>query len=485
MSVDTQVLIVVFDALRPEFVTPDLMPNYHAFATRGVRYTNYHSTFPTETRVNQSAVVTGCYPSRHGVVANKFIEPAGAPNDVLNTGDDVLFEAAIERLDGKLLDVPSLGEYLARSNLRYATISAGTPGGGRLINIKAEETGSFRFAMRRQEATVPAGALEALQAKIGLLPDYVRPAIDWISYAVDGYLKYVEPEISPHVMVLWLCEPDESFHYLGLGSPGSLDAIRHVDAEFGRILKARADDIESGRLQIVALSDHGQITLEGEPLDLAARLTEAGFPTATKPNGDATSVVVVDNAGGLWLPRSDPALIEQLVDWLRAQEWCGPIFTRNGIAGTLRQVEIGLDHRRAPDISLCLKAGDGDNAWGINGRTTHDAPYPIGGGCHGGLSACELHNVLAVGGSKFAQGRVVDLPAGNADITPTVLSLLGLEIPSSLDGRVLSESFDGSDQSATIPDEQILTSQNDEGAVTHLSVTTYAGTRYLNRAWVE
>ncbi len=485
MSVDTQVLIVVFDALRPEFVTPDLMPHYHAFAARGVRYANYHSTFPTETRVNQSAVVTGCYPSRHGVVANKFIEPAGAPNDVLNTGDDELFEAAIARLGGKLLDVPSLGEYLARSDLRYATISAGTSGGGRLINIMAEDAGSFRFAMRRPEATAPEGALEAMQARIGPTPEYVRPAIDWISYAVDGYLNYVVPEIVPDVMLLWLCEPDESFHYLGIGSPGSLDAIRHVDAEFGRILKARADDIESGRLQILALSDHGQITLDGDPLDLAAELTAAGYPTATRPNGDGTSVVVVDNAGGLWLPRSDPEMLENLVAWLRKQEWCGPVFTRDGVAGTLRQADIGLDHRRAPDISLCLKARDGGNEWGIDGHTAHDAPYPVGGGCHGGLSSYELHNVLAVGGSRFAEGRVVDLPAGNVDITPTVLSLLGLEIPGALDGRILKESFRHSDEPASQPDHQILTSQNDEGAVTHLSVTTYGGTRYLNRAWVE
>ena len=46
-------LIVVLDALRPEFVTPEMMPNLHAFAGRGVRFANSRSTFPTETRVNQ------------------------------------------------------------------------------------------------------------------------------------------------------------------------------------------------------------------------------------------------------------------------------------------------------------------------------------------------------------------------------------------------------------------------------------------------
>lgn len=485
MSRNTEILIVVFDALRPEFVTPDLMPNYHRFGSEGVHYSDYHSTFPTETRVNQSAVVTGCYPARHGVVANKFMEPEGAPDHVLNTGDDVLFEAAVSRLDGKVLEVPSLGQRLARAGLRYATISAGTPGGGRLINIDAETSGSFRFSMRRPEATVPKGGLDALQARIGPIPEYTRPAIDWITYAVDGYLDYVVPELSPDVMVLWLCEPDESFHHLGIGSPGSLEAIRHVDAEFGRILQRRADAIGDGSLQIIALSDHGQITLEGEAVDLVERLTDAGFRASNQPNGEAGAVVVVDNAGGLWLADPDDDKRTALIDWLRKQDWCGPLFTRDGVAGTLRQAEIGLDHHRAPDISLCMRSNAAANEWGLDGATAHDASYPVGGGCHGGLSRFELHNVLAMGGGRIARGRSLDVPAGNVDVTPTVLALLGLDVPHDIDGRVLTESFAGHDGPAATPEETQLSSTNPEGPVTHLSVTTYDGTRYLNRAWIE
>ena len=39
-------------------------------------------------------------------------------------------------------------------------------------------------------------------------------------------------------------------------------------------------DIEAGRLQIIAMSDHGQISLSGEPLDLPEKLTKAGFAAA-------------------------------------------------------------------------------------------------------------------------------------------------------------------------------------------------------------
>ena len=91
-------LVVVFDALRPEFVTPELMPALSAFSAGGVIYSNSHSTFFTETRVNQSAVTSGTMAYQHGLVANKFVAFDAAPGRVLDTGDDPLAERAVEYL---------------------------------------------------------------------------------------------------------------------------------------------------------------------------------------------------------------------------------------------------------------------------------------------------------------------------------------------------------------------------------------------------
>ena len=81
----------------------------------GVCYTNSHSTFPTETRVNQSAVITGCYPASHGIVANQFIDPVASPGAVFNTGDEDELKAAFERLNGQVLHKPTVGPRLSRS----------------------------------------------------------------------------------------------------------------------------------------------------------------------------------------------------------------------------------------------------------------------------------------------------------------------------------------------------------------------------------
>lgn len=482
----SRILIVVFDALRPEFVTPDLMPNLHAFATEGVWYRNSHAAFYTETRVNQSVVTTGCMPRRHGIVANKFYAPEVMPDRILDTGDDRLLEAAFASMQGRLLDVPTLGERLTEHGFRYASFSAGTSGGGRLINHSAARDGTFRFAMRRPEAAYPPDAHDNLVARIGPMPQYNLPATKWISWAVDAYLTYLETDVRPDVMLLWLCEPDESFHKLGIGSPEALTTIRHADAEFGRILSYHAAAFDEGELSIVAMSDHGQITLAGEPLDLVGRLREVGFAAAPQPDDGVDLVVVPGNAAGIWVTDGDEAAIDRLAGWLRDQHWCGPLFTKSGCAGTLSLHHLCLDHPRAPDIALAFRSDDAKNAFGRHGQTFHDAPYPVGGGCHGGLSRYELHNFLSFGGKAFKSRTALDVPAGNVDITPTVLALLGCGVPDGLDGRALTEAFRNGPHATELDwADDIIASPNDAGPTTYLSVTDLGHTRYINRAWID
>ena len=482
---DTCFLIVVLDALRPEFVTPELMPHLQGFAARGVRFSDSHSTFPTETRVNQSAVTTGCYPGRHGVVGNRLPLPEAAPGAVLDSGKDEGFEAALDLLPGRLLGVPVLGEILAGAGKRYATISAGTSGGGRLINLHAEEVGGFRLALRRTGAAVPAGVFDAVVDRVGPPPEYAVPGLTWNGYAVTCYLDYVEPEIRPDVMLLWLSEPDESFHYCGIGAPESLAAIRHMDAQVGRILTRRAADIAAGKLQVIIMSDHGQISLAGGKLDLVGRFNAAGFKAGNSPEGDPDYVVVVHNGGGIWVRDQDPELIRALVLWLRDQAWCGPVFTRDGMEATLRHANVCVDHPRAADVVLALNHDDSANAWGRAGLSADNAPYPEFGGCHGGLSRFELQNFIAMDGSAFRNGVEGTAPAGNVDILPTVLAVLGIDIDHRIDGRVLGEALIGGDAPKGAPREIVLTSGNKAGRRTHLSVREYGGTRYLNRAWAE
>ena len=305
-------------------------------------------------------------------------------------------------------------------------------------------------------------------------------AIDWIRYAADIYLQVMEEDIRADVSLVWFCEPDESFHHLGIGSPGALETIRHVDHQFGRILDHHADAIRSGDLQIIAMSDHGQITLRGEALDITGELKSAGFRAGTCFDGDTDLIFAGSNAGGIWVKDNDPALTEGVTAWLLDQDWCGPIFTRHGTLGTLRLADVFQDHARAPEIALVMRNDHTVNAHGLAGETVHASAYPVGGGSHGGLNAHELHNVLTLGGTAFRSGITIDAHAGNVDITPTILALLGIERPAHLDGRALTEAFSGGPDPTALASKTVtISSTNSAGPRTHVSFVLGDVTRAL------
>src|ERR1700674_2818291 len=80
-------LLLVLDGLRPDYVTPEVMPNLWALAGRGVVFTDHHSIFPTVTRVHASSIVTGTYPERHGLLGNAVFFPLVDPSRFLDTGE--------------------------------------------------------------------------------------------------------------------------------------------------------------------------------------------------------------------------------------------------------------------------------------------------------------------------------------------------------------------------------------------------------------
>ncbi len=481
-----RILIVAFDALRPDMVTPELMPNLTAFAAAGVRFAHSRAAFPSETRVNQAALVTGCYATRHGIVGNRFLDPVAAPGRLFDTGDETALAEGDRRLDGRLLGVPVLGEILAGHGMQLAVIGAGTPGGTRMLHSKAERLGGFRLSLHRPDASVPAARVAAAIDRLGPIPAHEIPSLSWLSYATDVYLEVVEPELAPEVTILWFCEPDNSYHYRGIGSAENLAAVAHADAEFGRILARREASGPADRVQIITLSDHGQLTISGAAIALGAALTAAGF---TVGGAGAEVTLAPGGAPGIYLRDPDPGRIDTLVAWLQEQPWCGPLFTREG-RGCLTLRQAGLEHPRAPDIALVLRSDDTPNQHGRTGTCRHDSSYPAGGGTHGGLHPIELATWFAAGGDAFLGGRVSSVPAGIVDVLPTALHLLGVEAPPEVQGRVLREALAaqaGAETEAPPPvvEQQVHTAESDAGVRTCLSVSRVGGTEYLNRAWVE
>ena len=116
-------LVIVVDGLRPDYVTPDAMPNLTALGRRGVIFTHHHSVFPTVTRVNASSISTGAYPERHGLLGNSVFFPKVDATKFLDTADRANL-VKIAASEGQLLTATTLGELLQRAGRRMLVVSS-------------------------------------------------------------------------------------------------------------------------------------------------------------------------------------------------------------------------------------------------------------------------------------------------------------------------------------------------------------------------
>src|SRR5213595_310682 len=69
------VVVVVWDGMRPDFITPQYTPTLYQLAVNGVFFKNHHPVYISTTEVNGTALATGVYPNRSGIMANKDYRP--------------------------------------------------------------------------------------------------------------------------------------------------------------------------------------------------------------------------------------------------------------------------------------------------------------------------------------------------------------------------------------------------------------------------
>jgi arylsulfatase A-like enzyme len=116
----------------------------------------------------------------------------------------------------------------------------------------------------------------------------------------------------------------------------------------------------------------------------------------------------------------------------------------------------------APDVVLSMRWWSNENEAGAPGLLTLMEGKP-GQGSHGSLSKFDLHNTLIAAGPDFKKGYVNQTPSGNIDVAPTILSILGITPPASLDGRVLTEAFADLREDPTKPTERLQEGNRDLG----------------------
>src|ERR1700682_355173 len=107
---DRHVMIVVWDGMRPDFVSEQNTPALWKLAQSGVTFRNHHSVYPSATIVNGTAINTGVYPNRSGILANHDYRPELNPKTSIDVENARVVRKGDELSGGKYIGVSTIAE---------------------------------------------------------------------------------------------------------------------------------------------------------------------------------------------------------------------------------------------------------------------------------------------------------------------------------------------------------------------------------------
>lgn len=175
-----------------------------------------------------------------------------------------------------------------------------------------------------------------------------------------------------------------------------------------------------------------------------------GASGAILDNTDA-KVIVAANGGSdlIYIPDHNHARLLSVVQFLAKQDYVGGLFVDDSyghIPGTLPLSRIGLYGSAltpTPAIAVNFKSFYLDPGNLLSAVQIADTGLQEGQGMHGSLGRDNTFNNMAALGPDFKSYYVDRAPVSNADITRTILHVLGLHLPTNghLRGRVLSEAL--------------------------------------------
>ena len=449
------VVIVVWDGMRPDFVSEQNTPALWKLAREGVTFRNHHAVYPSATMVNGTAMVTGVYPGRNGITANHVYRPDIDPHHavdvellpVVNKGDDLS--------GGKYISVPTVAELVQRAG--GGTVIAAAKTVGLLLDRKAgtnpgdgtgsEDDSGTRRAKRSLTLfagkSVPADILSSISEKLGPFPSAHLQQDIWTTKALTDVLW---KDGLPALSVLWLGEPDLTQHESAPGAPAALAAIKSADENLAAVLAALDQGNARGTTDVFVVSDHGFSTIE-RSIDLRKILNDAGFTAKTEFTDEPKpgDIMLAGNGGCVlfYVTGHDEKIIRRLVEFLQQSDFAGVIFTKHPMEGTFSLDQAKIANDRSPDVVMSFRWKDQKNQFGVLGMIDADWQRAAGQGTHATLSPFDMHNTLIAAGPDFKHGEVDDLPSGNVDLASTILQILGIKTSEKIDGRILSEAMTG------------------------------------------
>ena len=332
------VVLFVADGLRPGMVNDKTAPTMTALMTRGVRFTNTHSLFPTFTTANASGMATGHQLGDTGDFSNTIytgfpVTAAGGSVTPFIENNPILAEMD-EKLAGDYLNQDTILKVARDAGFSTATIGKVGPA---LIFDHTERTGqktvtiddvtghgrgiplSDELKQRITAAGLPlVSPTRGDNGKNGTntVPGTTVANVNQQKFFADVATKAVLPMFKarnkPFVLVFWSRDPDGTQHNQGdslgrlvpgINGPTSLAAIKNADDNLAALLAGLKEQGLDGDADVIVTSDHGFATISKESATSWAATQTYKDTTATQlPYG----FVAIDLAHALGITLYDP-----------------------------------------------------------------------------------------------------------------------------------------------------------------------------------
>ena len=482
------VVVMVWDGMRPDFVTEKTTPSLWKLAQGGVTFQRHHPAFPSSTEVNGTVMATGAYPERNGLMANREYRPEADPLKPVGTE----LPSTIQSGGARYLAVPTVVQTLHAAGRKTAV--AGSKGVALLQDWS--HNGTTRAArdsvVLYDGKTAPEWVMAALTGTLGAWPETIEfpniPEDQWTTRALTEGLwrkgQNGQREL-PAYSMLWMSDPDYSQHQMAPGSEMALAALKSVDDRLGTVLEALDADGLRNDTDVLIISDHGFSTIE-RVTDVTAPMSAAGIKvtgTALDRPPKPGEVMAVNNGGSMmfYVIGHDREIGQRLTQIIQKSDYAGVIFSRWKLPGTFDLHTGHIATKAAPDVVMAFRWSGEPNAYGAPGAVTADAPQrKVGKGTHASLSAYDMHNTLIAAGPDFRKGWADETPTGNIDLAPTVLWILGVPQAEPMDGRVLLEAMPGHRLGRKVSQEVLRADDPATGWKQYLKVSRVGTTEYFD-----
>lgn len=240
------VVLVSLDGFRWDYAKRDNATHLLALGKQGVwAPEGMLPSYPSLTFPNHFTIVTGLYPEHHGLVANSFLDPAREARYGMSDPKAVT--------DGTWYSGTPLWSLAESQGMRAACIF--WPG-------SEAEIAGFRPSWYAKFDNKTQATPEVQQARIDDAVALLRLPV----------------EERPHLITIYYSEPDHEGHQFGPDAPETRAAEKKMDGLEGK-LKA-ALDATGLPIDLVVVSDHGMVHVQGTGIVLDQFAALTGFDTA-------------------------------------------------------------------------------------------------------------------------------------------------------------------------------------------------------------